>query len=161
MTVQLISRDELKILTLMRTFEFLHGLPTPHLKKLAAIASIVEIPANTIIHEAGDLGQAIYLVQAGQVNIEIEIPDGPAVTVLVIRAGQIFGLSSMFPPQRKKGRARAMQPTQAITIDAQKLHHLFETDHDLERTIMGRTAKIINDRIKATWLQLAQTAPKR
>jgi len=156
MSIHLMSRDELHIVTALRSNEFLHDLDTSNLKKLASIAAEVEFPEGEIIHEAGDLGKAIYLVEEGQVNIDVDAPDGSRVTVLTVGPGQIFGLSSLFPPQRKKGTARVVQPTRAIVIDSKKLLRLFESNHELERVIMGRTAKIINERIKATWLQLAK-----
>ena len=155
MGVHLISRDMLQILTALRQFDFLHNMDTSRLKKLASITEIKEFAEGTIIHEAGDLGTAIYLVQEGQVNIEIDVPNHAPVTVLKIGPGQVFGLSSLFPPQRKKGRARVVKKVQALVIDADKLRELFQTDHDLERAFMARTAQIINDRVKATWVELA------
>jgi CRP/FNR family transcriptional regulator len=150
------SKEELRIVTGLRSTEFLHGLDTTHLKKLAAIASEVEFPKGEIIHRAGDLGEAIYLIQEGLVNIDVDAPDGSRVTVLTIGPGQIFGLSSLFPPQQKKGAARVVQPTQAIVISSQKLLDLFEGNHELQAVIMGRTAKVINERVKLTWLELAR-----
>ena len=55
------------------------------------------------------------------------------------------------------GLARVVQSTRAIVIDANLLRDLFSEDHDLERVFMGRTAEIINERVKATWLQLAKS----
>jgi CRP-like cAMP-binding protein len=156
MEVQLISRDHLRILTELRQFEFMKDMETTHLKKLASIASIIEFPKEKIIHEAGDLGKAIYLINEGQVNIEIDVPDHPTVTVLTVGPRQMFGLSSLFPPQRKKGRARVVRTMQAVVIYATDLRSLFRADHDLERAFFERTTRIINERIKATWLQLAQ-----
>jgi CRP/FNR family cyclic AMP-dependent transcriptional regulator len=161
MSVHLMSKDELRIVTGLRSTEFLHGLDTTHLKKLAAIASEVEFPEGEIIHRAGDVGEAIYLIQEGQVNIDVDAPDGSRVTVLTIGAGQIFGLSSLFPPQRKKGTARVVKPTRAIVINSPKLLDLFEGNHELQAVIMGRTAKIINERVKSTWLELAKNFASR
>jgi hypothetical protein len=49
-----------------------------------------------------------------------------------------------------------MQPTRAIVIDSNKLRHLLASDHALERVFMSRVAEIINEQIKATWLELAK-----
>ena len=157
MSVHLMSRDELTILTALRTVALLHNLDKSHLQKLAAIAVEVKFAAGQIIHRAGDLGQAIYFVEEGQVNIELEVDNQKPVTVLTIGPGQVFGLSSLFPPQRKKGTARVVQPTRMIMIEADKLRRLFERNHDLERVFMARTAEIINERVKSTWLQLAKS----
>jgi len=60
MSVHLMSRDELHIVTALRSNEFLHDLDTSNLKKLASIAAEVKFPEGEIIHRAGDLGEAIY-----------------------------------------------------------------------------------------------------
>ena len=156
MEMQLISSDDLKILTELRHFKFLENVETSHLKKLASIASIIEFADDQVIHEAGDQGQYLYLVIDGQVNIEIDVPDHPSVTVLTIGPGQMFGLSSLFPAQRKKGRAKVARRMQAVVIKSSDLRGLFRADHELERVFFERTTQIINDRIKATWLQLAK-----
>lgn len=156
MSVHLMSGDELKIITALRTVNQLHDLDKSYLQRIASIATIVEFSEGEIIHHAGDLGQAIYVVETGQINIEVEVEGHKPVTVLTIGPGQMFGLSSLFPPQRKKGTARVMQPTRAIVIDSHKLRHLLASDHALERVFMIRVAEIINERIKATWLELAK-----
>jgi CRP-like cAMP-binding protein len=150
------SKDELRIVTALRSTEFLHGLDSALLKKLAAIAGEFKFSEGEVIHRAGDEGQAIYLVQEGQVNIQVDAPGGRQVTVLTIGPGQIFGLSSLFPGQQKKGTARVVKPTRAIVIDSQKLLDLFKKDHTLEAVIMARTAQVINERVKSTWLELAK-----
>lgn len=156
MSVHLMSGDELKIITTLRAVKQLHNLDKSYLQKLASIAAVVGFSQGEIIHRAGDLGQAIYVVETGQVNIEVEVEDQKPITVLTIGPGQIFGLSSLFPPQRKRGTARVVQPTRAVVIDSKKLRHLLESNPALERILMLRVAEIINERIKATWLELAK-----
>ncbi|RME69923.1 MAG: Crp/Fnr family transcriptional regulator [Chloroflexi bacterium] len=155
MSVRLISKDELQIVSALRQFEFLRGMSSTHFRKLASITQVHEYPEGTILHQAGDIGKSIYLVEEGQVNIEVDPPGGQPVTVLKIEAGQVFGLSSLFPPQRKMGRAKVVRPTRALVIDAERLRELFKGDHELERAFLNRTAAIINQRVKATWLELA------
>ena len=77
------SRDELRILTALRAIEPLQGLETPHLKKLAAIATESQFSTDEIIYREGDLGQAIYLIQKGEVAIEMDVPDYGPVTLPV------------------------------------------------------------------------------
>lgn len=152
-----ISRTELKILTALRAIPSLHGLETHHLRLLVSIATEVEFPAGDIIHSEGDLGQAIYFVQEGEIAFDMPVTNHRRVTVLKIGPGQVFGLSSLFPPQRKKARATAVSPVRAIALNAARLRDLFRADHDLERVFMGRMVQIINERVKAMWLELAKT----
>jgi CRP-like cAMP-binding protein len=43
---------------------------------LTAIDNEVEFPKGEVIHRTGDLGEAIYLIQEGQVNIDVDTPVG-------------------------------------------------------------------------------------
>jgi CRP-like cAMP-binding protein len=150
-----------RILTALRAIEPLQGLETPHLKKLAFIATETEFPADEIIYREGDFGQAIYLIQAGEVVIEMDVPDYGWVTLLSIGPGHLFGWSSLFPLRRKMARARVLNPIRAIVIDANQLRDLFRTDHELERAIMNRIAVVIADRVRTSRMQLAQTLASR
>lgn len=148
------SQTELRILTVLRSMEPLHGLDSQHLKKLASIAVEQEFPEGEIIYKEGDLGEAIYLIQVGEVVIEMEVPEIGRTTVLVVGPGQLFGWSSLFPSRPKAARARVAKPMRAIVIEAGKLRHLFQSDHALEFAITHQITEIVADRVKATRLEL-------
>lgn len=161
MIVPLISRDKLKILTALRAIDPLQGLETSHLKKLASIATEAQFSIDEIVYSEGDFGQAIYLIQTGEVAIEMDVPNYGRVTLLSIGPGHLFGWSSLFPLRRKMAHARVVKPTQAIVINAGQLHNLFRSDHELERAIMNRIAVVIADRVQTSRIQLAQTLASR
>lgn len=155
------SKTELRILTALRSMESLHDLESHHLKKLASIASEQHFSEGEIIYREGDVGQAIYLIQAGEVVIDMEVPDYGRATVLTVGPGQLFGWSSLFPPRRKTARARVTKPTLAIVINASRLRDLFQADHELEHAITQRVTEIVADRVKATRLQLVKATAGR
>jgi CRP-like cAMP-binding protein len=141
--------------------EFFHDLETIHLNKLAAIAGKTEFAAGEIIYREGDLGQAMYLVQEGQVVIEMKAPNQSYATVLTVGAGQLFGWSSLFPGQRKRARARAIEMTRTIILDGERLTHLFQSDHELEYVVMKRMIRLVGERVHATRQQLVEnTSPQ-
>ena len=72
--------------------EFTRGLEPKHLEKLASIAK--EVPfaeGETLFHE-GDLDDEVYLIQEGQVAIEIHVPGRGRVTILTVGARAIAGM---------------------------------------------------------------------
>jgi CRP-like cAMP-binding protein len=148
--------DELKIVTELRATELFHGLETPHLHKLASVATETPFSEGQIIYRPGEVGQAIYLVLEGEVTIEMEVPDYGMVTIFNVGPGHLFGWSSIFPPRRKKARARVLQPTRAIVINASQLLDLFRSDHSFESAITGLIAEIVADRMQATRFELAK-----
>ena len=148
--------DELKIVTEFRATELFHDLETPHLHKLASVATETPFSEGQIIYRPGEVGQAIYLVLEGEVTIEMEVPDYGMVTIFNVGPGHLFGWSSIFPPRRKKARARVLQPTRAIVINASQLLDLFRSDHRFESAVMGLIAEIVADRMQATRFELAK-----
>lgn len=155
-TSHMTSQSELKILTILRSTELTHDMETNHLRKLASIASEVEFAEDEVIYEAGEVGKAVYLIETGEVVIEMDAPGVGPVKVLTVGPGQLFGWSSLFPAERKTARARAVQPTRAVAIDANRLRALWQTDHGLEYAIIRRATRVMADRIKATRQQLVK-----
>jgi CRP-like cAMP-binding protein len=129
-------------------------METKHLRKLASIATEVEIPEGVIIYRPGDIGKSLYLIEEGEVVIEMDVPDQGLVTMLTVGPGELFGWSSLFPSERKMARARAVKLTKAIAIDASQLRQAWKTDYDLEYAVIKRIATVMADRIKITRRQL-------
>ena len=126
------TKAEFDIVTALRSMEFFHDMDPKHLRKLAAIAGKVTYEKGDIVYQEGDLDKGMYLVQEGEVVIEMKSPtrEYEYAAVLNIGKGQLFGWSSLFPGQRKRARARALRNIQAFLIDGERLNYLFETDHE-------------------------------
>jgi CRP/FNR family transcriptional regulator, cyclic AMP receptor protein len=155
------TRDELEKVTALRAVEFFSDMHTSHLKKLAAITTQSEFKAGEMIYQEGDVDQPVYLVQKGEVVIEMKAPNDTYATVLTVGPGQLFGWSALFPGQRKRARARAVKTTQVITIDGNYLNHLFQSDHKLEHVMMQKMIKLVGDRVYAARQQLLECAADR
>jgi|JFJP01.1.fsa_nt_gi CRP-like cAMP-binding protein len=146
---------EAKALAALRAATLTHDLETKQLKKLASLASLVEFAAGDIIYHEGQPGQAVYLVRAGKVVIEIESPTQEIAVVNTVEVGEFFGWSSLFPSvDQGNKRARAIEPTWAFAFDANLLQEAWKTDHLLENAIIKCVAKITLDRLKESRQQL-------
>lgn len=152
------SQTELRILTALRSMEALHDMESDHLKKLASIAYEKEFAEDDIIYKEGDIGHAIYLIQEGEVVIDMEVPEHGRAVVLTVGPGQLFGWSSLFPPRRKAARAVVSKPTRAIILEANHMRRLFQADHQLEFAVTRRVTEVVADRVKMTRLQLVKAA---
>ena len=147
---------ELRIVTTFRSLDVFCNLDPLHLHKLAAIAAEMEFEEGTIIYRAGEVGQAIYLILEGEVAVEMEVVDYGPVTLFVLEPGQLFGWSSLFPTRRKQARARVVQPTRVIAINASCLRDMFRADHEMEREVMDCMTEVVVDRVRGARLELAK-----
>lgn len=148
------SKFELKVLTALRASELMHGMQANHLKKMAAIATELTFDADKVIYQKGAAGQAVYLIQSGQVVIETNVPGQGQIVMNTLGPGQFFGWSSLFPAERKMAWTRAIKPTRVFAFNAAKLHDAFQADHTFEYALVRRAGQAMIERIKATRNQL-------
>jgi CRP/FNR family transcriptional regulator len=156
------TKTELRLLTILRGIKALEGMESAHFKKLAAMASEVTFAKDQIIYGEGDLGEAIYFIEDGEIVIEMSVSSGPPVKMYPVGPGQLFGWSALFPPRRKQARARAVVPTRVIAINAARLREAFRADQSLENALIQRVNEVIADRLAITRHQLTdafQTSP--
>jgi CRP-like cAMP-binding protein len=152
------KQTELKILVALRSMKSLEGMKTPHLKKLTALATEVKFTPDQIIYREGDLGEAIYFIEEGEVVIEMGLPGlSNPVKMYTVGPGQLFGWSALFPPRRKQARARVIVPTQAIAVNAAKLREAMLADQGLENALIQRVNEVIAERLAMTRQQLANS----
>jgi CRP/FNR family transcriptional regulator, cyclic AMP receptor protein len=144
------TRAELEAVTALRAIDFFSDMHTSHLKKLSTITDHVEFAKGDIIYQEGDENKMLYLIQEGEVVVEMKAPNHTYATVLTIESGQLLGWTSVFPGQRKRARARVIKPVRAMTIDGERLNHLFLSDHKLEHVMMQRLIKLVGERIYTT-----------
>lgn len=149
--------SELRIVTALRSMHAFHNLDTLHLHKLAAIAREKKFDEDEIIYRPGEVGQAVYLIQTGEIAVEMELVDYGSVRLFTLGPGQLFGWSSLFPTRRKQARARVIQPARIIVINASQLRDLFRQDHEFERDIMDSMTEVVVDRVRGARLELAKT----
>ena len=151
------TQAELRMLTALRGMKALEGMRTPHLKKLAALATPLKFAKDQIIYHAGVLGDAIYFIEAGEVVIEMGLPDrADPVKMYTVGPGQLFGWSALFPARRKQARARAVMPTYVIAVGAAKLREAFQFDQSLENDLIQRVNDVVAERLAATRQQLVR-----
>lgn len=146
--------DESAMMEALRSLDFTRDLEPAQLQRLAAIAHEAKFSAEHAIFREGDPGELVYVIQEGQVAIDIKVPGKSRVTILTVGSGELLGWSSLFPEGRKTAGARAMTPTRAIALNAALLREIMQSDHDLGCTLLWRVAAIIAGRLKATRLQL-------
>jgi CRP-like cAMP-binding protein len=133
---------------------FTSGLTPAQLDKLAEIATPVRWDADTIIFQEGGLDAQLYAVETGRVAIEVTLPGRGTVTLMTAGPGEVFGWSSLFYRRPKTAAARAVEPTDALALDAARLRALCDADPSLGYTLTQRILNVVSDRLKATRIQL-------
>ncbi len=133
---------------------FLKDLTPRYLEFLVGCASNVRFePGNFVFLEDVEANQC-YLIREGKVTLEIDAPPRGTIIIQTLGKGDVLGWSQIFPPYRWKFSARAVEPTRAIALNGKCLRDKSEQDHDLGFELLKRFARVIQERLQATRLQL-------
>jgi len=133
---------------------FFAGLDSEFTNLMVGCASNVRFKKGDYIFREGDPADTFYLMRNGKVAVEIFAPQHEPIIVATLEEGEILGWSWLLPPYQWKHQARATEDVRAIALDGKCLRTKCEQNHDLGYEILKRFARIIEQRLEATRLQL-------
>ncbi len=109
-----------------------------------------------IIFREGEPANRFYLVNWGEVALEIQCPSNGTVFIQTLRGGDVLGWSWLFPPFAWNLQARVVKPTSVIACDGAHLLVTAEEDDDFGHALMKRVAHIAIQRLQSARRQLIQ-----
>ena len=90
------------------------GLDRAHAEFLAAQSRPIVLPAGQVLFRQGDLGELVYEVDEGRIEIVQEMADGSEQLLAVVEPGNYFGeLAPMFG-LRRSATARSVREGPAV-----------------------------------------------
>ncbi len=138
----------------LRQFQFLQEIDDEDLRHLAAIARLVEFPANKVLYREGQTLSNIYLILSGSASIEICAAGIGCRRIMTVEAGDLLGISPAVGQARSTGTIRTLAPTEAIELNAGQVLTLCEHNPRFGYEFMRQVAMTISQRLNATRLQL-------
>lgn len=133
---------------------FFHDLDPSLLKEFAACASLVRFAPGQVVLREGEPADRFYVIRQGRVTLSIQSPGRGAITIESLGDSEILGWSWLIPPYQWHFDVQALEPTEAIQIDARCLMGVCATNHELGHLLAMKFAEIIAQRLQATRLQL-------
>lgn len=110
---------------------FVRALSPAQLQWLAGCGKLRAFGAGQFLLREGGEADVLFLLRRGRVSLEVYIPGRGTQQVESLHAGDIIGLSWLFPPYRWQLDARAVEPVESIAVDAPCLRAKMEQDHEL------------------------------
>jgi len=133
---------------------FFAGLDSCHTNLLTGCASNVRFDAGTYIFKEGEEANEFYLIRSGKLALDIFAPQRKPVMLATLAEGEILGWSWLLPPYQWRFHAHAIETVRAIALDGKCLRTKCEENHDLGYEMLKRFARIMEQRLEATCLQL-------
>jgi CRP-like cAMP-binding protein len=133
---------------------FLRGMETSQLDTLARAASEVMYPAGHRLFADGEYADKFWLIESGNVALDLLVPgEGPAV-VDHIGIGGIVGWSWLLPPYQWAFGAVCVTEVKAYQFDAKTVRELCAADPTLRAELTARLFEVVARRLQDTRTRL-------
>ena len=96
----------------------------------------------------GGPAEQFYLINNGQVLLEVAVPGGHPLTIQAIGPGEALGWSWLFPPYEWRFTATAVRPTEAVVFDAKALREQAQLHHKFCYELVLRLAGVLAGRLE-------------
>ena len=99
-----------------------------------------------------------WLIRAGQVALDMDVPGGRRIIVETLGRGDLVGLSWFLPPCQWQFGAIATQPTQAFEFDAAAVLRCCDEDPAFGYELTRRVLAAVAHRLQSTRSRLLEAS---
>jgi CRP-like cAMP-binding protein len=139
---------------------FLQGLAPRHLQIIAECAQKVNFNAGEFLCREQEEATRFFLINHGQVAVEIYRHRGGPVAITTVGEGEALGWLWFEKPYHWHFDARAVQLTRALALDVKSLQQKCEQDHELGYALMKRYAHLLAVQFRVVMLQMVDVYGK-
>ena len=132
--------------------ELFQLLDENELNELAAVIDSKKVKANEIIFHAGDLGDVLYIVGSGEVELFVKDTTGQKIVLTVAEKHDLFGELSMLDARPRSASAAALLDTELFLLDRDDLLLLFKKQPDAALNMLAAMSGMLRkvDRLLQT-----------
>lgn len=105
----------------LRNHSFGSGLPPAAIRMLAGIAQARDFKAGEYLWKQGDRAEVLYLIDSGQIALEILVPHQGPLQIETVGAGEVLGWSCLLEPYRWHFDARTLEDVSALVLESKRL----------------------------------------
>src|ERR1700730_12561078 len=138
----------------LATRPFLHGMSADQLGTLAEAACAVRFPARHRLLKDGGNAACFWLIQCGQVSLDLQVPGEGPVVIETVGMGELLGWSWLFPPYKWAFGAVAAAAVEAFEFDAPAVRKLCAANPGLGYEFNQRITRVLATRLQATRIRL-------
>jgi CRP/FNR family cyclic AMP-dependent transcriptional regulator len=121
---------------------------------LIGCAANERFEAGQYVFREGQPADKFYLLRAGMVNVEVDIPGRPPIVIETVLDGEVLGWSWMVEPHRYAFAAKANTLVRALSFDAKCLLRKMEADPALGYEVLRRFVPVMAHRLASARLQM-------
>lgn len=132
--------------------ELFQLLDENELNELASVIDSQSIEAGKIIFNAGEFGDALYIVRSGEVELFVKDTAGQKIVLTNVQKNDIFGELSMLDERPRSATAVALADTDLLLLDRDDLLLLFQKQPDAALNMLAAISTMLRkvDRLLQT-----------
>lgn len=139
---------------LLAEHDFFRGLEPEHLSFIAGCGTNVRFRPGELLFREGDQAGTFYILRQGRVALEVNGPGEGALVLDTLGAGEVVGVSWLFPPYRWQFDARAVEDVRAVALDGVCLREKCDREPSLGYELMKRLSEISARRMQSARLRM-------
>jgi CRP/FNR family transcriptional regulator len=157
-----VVEEEDTVVGLLRSVPLFAGLEQEELERVSRVAVPRSYPADTRVFHEGDHSDACYVVKSGTFRVTREHPDGRAITLATLEAGDLVGELAMFDGDVRSASLETLGGEgELLALPAADFKALLERNPEITLkmvTALTHRLRATNERISR---QSFQTVPSR
>lgn len=127
-------------LELLQSNELFEGLDNKALQRLAATTQSVELQRGDVVFSEGAVAEHLYVMEDGIVAIVSRSEDGRESVFALMERGDLFGEMGLLDGLGRSAEARALEPSQLISIPYEVVRREFDAQPMLLWGVVGLLA---------------------
>jgi CRP-like cAMP-binding protein len=127
-------------LELLQSNELFEGLDNKALQRLAATTQSVELQRGDVVFSEGAVAEHLYVMEDGIVAIVSRSEDGRESVFALMERGDLFGEMGLLDGLGRSAEARALEPSQLISIPYEVVRREFDAQPVLLWGVVGLLA---------------------
>ena len=112
-------------------------------------------PQGVIILRGGEVGDSVFLISSGSVQIALRGSEGPVFPLAVLQAGEIFGEMAVLERRPRSATVLARENCVLLEIAGKEIRKLLEAHPEVQ----VKMYTVVRDRLKQWFQSLGSVAP--
>ena len=125
-----------------------------HLASLSRACWVAPVRAGHQLFEEGGAAHRFWLLQSGQVALDLHSPSGRGLIVETLGPGELVGLSWLVPPYQWQFNATAVHDTMTFEFNVDAVRAACESDAGLGFQLLQRAMAVASSRLQATRIRM-------
>ncbi len=137
-----------------------YGLTQEEAKELSNITSISEYPKGSTIFDEGSIGDSLFAVIRGRVDIKMKANGAKQETIASLPEGSVLGEMALLTQQSRSATAIAADNVLLLRLSVQDFQQLMDQGSIAAYKVIYNLGRIVAERLRAVNEQLAVLIPQ-